>query len=88
MSDSSALSDLQHDDVQLESALRSTVQRLLEDDQRDNLTIKRVRTSVEELLGLGEGFFKNDDDWKDRSREVIQEEVVRDESTCSRTANN
>ena len=80
MSDSSALSDVQHDDVQLESALRSTVQRILQDKDRENLTIKRVRTSVEELLGLGDGFFKNDNDWRDRSKEFIQEEVVRDAS--------
>lgn len=42
----------------------------------DDLTVKRVRTRAEEQLGLLTGFLKSTD-WKQRSRDIIVEAVVR-----------
>lgn len=42
----------------------------------DELTVKRVRTRAEEQLGLSAGFLKSID-WKQKSRDIIVEAVVR-----------
>ena len=77
MSETSALSEAHSDDVQLEGALRAAVRKVYARGDLGNLTIKRVRASVERRLGLGEDFFKTDGIWKDRSKDVIRSEVVR-----------
>ena len=63
-------------DSQLESALRSAVRRCYKSKDLESLTVKRVRKAAEEKIGLEEDFFKNDDRWKEKSKSVIQSEVV------------
>ena len=63
-------------DKQLESALRDVVRRCYKNRNLESLTVKRVRKAAEEKLGLEEDFFKNDDWWKEKSKTVIQSEVV------------
>lgn len=43
----------------------------------DNLTVRRVRNAVEQLLYLDSGFFQDDLEWKDKSKELIKAKVVR-----------
>ena len=42
----------------------------------ENLTVKRVRAAVEEKLKLPEGYFKNDERWNQKSKEIIERESV------------
>ena len=65
-------------DAQLERALRDAVLEVYKNGELENLTVKRIRRSVEEKLELEEDFFKYDERWKDKSKAVIQSEVVRD----------
>lgn len=76
MSDSSLL-DGRPSDATLEQALRTTIQRVYKSGRLEELTVKRIRTSVEGELDLQDGFFKNSATWKDKSKDVIQSEVVR-----------
>ena len=61
----------------LEQALRHAVQKVFNSGNLENLTVKRVRKSVEVGLDLGEDFFKTDVTWTSKSKLVIQAEVVR-----------
>ena len=76
MSDSS-LSDDPPPDATLEQALRHFVQLLYQSGNLEDLTIRRIRKSVEENLNLQENFFKTDAKWKEKSKMVIESEVVR-----------
>lgn len=76
MSDSS-ISDTNPSTAVLEQALRTAVREVYRSGDLDNLTIKRIRKSVEGDLDLQEDFFKNDPVWKEESKNVIQSEVVR-----------
>ena len=76
MSDSS-LSNGVPTDATLERALRAAVRQVYESKNLENLTVKRIRKSVERDLDLQDEFFKNDPAWKDKSKTVIQSEVVR-----------
>lgn len=76
MSDSS-LSDGAPSEGVLEQALRNAVKAVYRSGDLDNLTVKRIRKSVEADLGLEDDFFKNDSAWKEKSKNVIQSEVVR-----------
>lgn len=60
----------------LENALRDTVKKVFASGDLDGLTVKRVRLATEKALGLEEGFFKADKLWKQRSDEIIKDEVV------------
>ena len=60
----------------LEGALRRVVKNVYESGNMEELTVKRVRTAAEEQLGLEEGFFKTDEEWKERSKAFISGEVV------------
>lgn len=64
-------------DATLEQALRYAVQKVYKSGNLDNLTVKRIRKSVESELGLEEEFFKTDGTWTSKSKLVIQAEVVR-----------
>lgn len=75
MSDSS-LSDPALSDAEIENALRNAVKKRYQTDP-EQLTIKRIRTDVEQHLGLDDSFFKSDVVWNTRSKEVIQSQVVR-----------
>ncbi|KAI9758546.1 MAG: beta-adaptin [Chaenotheca gracillima] len=58
----------------IEAALRNAVKHLFETDQLEELTVKRVRTRVTKELKLPEDYLKNDDVWKPKSKEIIEEE--------------
>ncbi len=61
----------------LEQALRNAVKEVYRSGDLDNLTVKRIRKSVEADLKLQDDFFKNDPEWKEESKIIIQSEVVR-----------
>lgn len=74
---SSSLSDGAPSEKELEQALRNAVREVYLSGDLDNLTVKRIRKSVEADLDLQDDFFKTDPEWKERSKNVIQSEVVR-----------
>lgn len=76
MSDSS-LSSTSPSQATLEQALRHAVQRVYKLGNLEELTVKRIRTTAEEDLELKKDFFKSDQTWKDKSKTIIQSEVVR-----------
>ncbi|KAI1865737.1 hypothetical protein JX265_008060 [Neoarthrinium moseri] len=53
----------------LEKELRLQFRQLIKDGEE--VTINKVRQAVEEKLDLPEGFFKDDPDWKGRSKAII-----------------
>ncbi|KAJ5594187.1 Transcriptional regulator [Penicillium hispanicum] len=66
-------------DSTLEQGLRDEVAAIFKSGKMEELTVKRVRLAAEKKLGLVEGFFKTEGDWKTRSDQIIKEEVeVRD----------
>ncbi len=62
--------------LKLEKALRETVRQIYKVGNLEDLTIRRVRKAVEEELDLREGFFKAHSDWNQKSKDVVQSEVV------------
>ncbi|KAL8735569.1 MAG: hypothetical protein Q9166_000738 [cf. Caloplaca sp. 2 TL-2023] len=56
----------------IEDALRNAVEKKYRSNP-DQLTVKRIRTDVEQQLGLDDGFFKADAIWNTRSKEDAQE---------------
>lgn len=76
MSDSS-LSSATPSQPALEQALRLAVQRVYKLGNLEELTVKRIRAAAEQDLDLEEGFFKSDSTWKEKSKDIIQSEVVR-----------
>lgn len=68
-------------DKDLTKALRDVVGDIFASGKMEELTVKRVRLAAEKKLGIEEGFFKGDGEWKARSDQVIKDEVVGD-FTC------
>ncbi|KAL8820682.1 MAG: hypothetical protein Q9223_001138 [Gallowayella weberi] len=68
----SSLSDAAVSDAEIEIALRNAVEKRYRSSP-EQLTIKTVRTDVEQQLGLHHGFFKSDAAWNTRSKEDVQE---------------
>ena len=64
----------------LESGLCDAVKEVFKLGNLEDLTVKRIRKVVEEKLGLDNDFFKSDKHWKDKSKHIIQAEVVRSPS--------
>ena len=60
----------------LEKALRDAVARIYHSGNMEDLTVKRVRAAAERSMGLDEGFFKGDAEWKAKSDRIIKDEVV------------
>ncbi|KAL8738526.1 MAG: hypothetical protein Q9181_000685 [Wetmoreana brouardii] len=75
----SSLSDAPVPDTTLEKALRDAVKRIYKEDP-EQLTVKRIRSQVEQDLHLGAGFFKSGSAWNTRSKEVIQSQVAAEEA--------
>ncbi|KAJ5289053.1 hypothetical protein N7478_002083, partial [Penicillium angulare] len=67
-------------DSVLEKGLRDEVAGIFKSGNMEELTVKRVRLSVEKKLGLTEGYFKQTGDWKTRSEEIIKAEVETQEN--------
>ncbi len=63
-------------DEVLEGALRRVIKNVYDSGNLEELTVKRVRRAAEEELGLEEGFFKTDEEWKERSKDFISGQVV------------
>lgn len=63
-------------DTALTQALRDVVAGIFKSGKVEELTVKRVRLAAEKKLGIDEGFFKDDGDWKKRSDQIIKEEAV------------
>ncbi|KAF2835722.1 hypothetical protein M501DRAFT_941455 [Patellaria atrata CBS 101060] len=62
-------------DAQIEKTLRNVVCAFFKAGDFEALTIKRVRESAEQKLDLPENFLKTDSSWKDKSKDIISEEV-------------
>ena len=60
----------------IEQALRHAVQSVYQNGNLEDLTVKRIRKSTEKDLDLPEDFLKTDHRWKEKSKVVIQSEVV------------
>lgn len=76
MSDSESLSDSAPADSAMEEALRSIVQNIYKKGNLEDLTVKRVRAVAEKQLELEKDFFKDHTSWKEKSKTIIQAEVV------------
>jgi len=61
-------------DSRIDRALRDVVAALFKAGDLENLTVKRVRKSVEQQLALPADYFKSHDVWADKSKRVITEE--------------
>ncbi|KAI6864267.1 hypothetical protein KC338_g5519 [Hortaea werneckii] len=74
------------DEASIEQCLRRTVRDAIKSEEE--VTVNSTRTRVEEQLGLGAGFFKGSDEWKQRSKEVINAAVEEPDSpiTSKKTA--
>ena len=77
MSDSE-LSEASHTPVppdhQLEQSLRREVVRATK--VGDDVTIRKIRTASEKKLGLPDGFYKGHESWKEKSKEIVQDQIV------------
>ena len=62
-------------DAALENALRDTVRKIYDGGDLEELTVKRVRATVEHELRLASGFFKQGE-WKNQSKSIIEREAV------------
>ncbi len=69
-------------DIELEQALRRAVVKAQKDGV-DGFSLKYIRTAAETKLGLTPGFYKSDADWNQRSKDIINEQMVL--SQCPRT---
>ncbi len=59
----------------LEGALRDAVRDVYKKGNLEELTVKRIRKSVEVSLGLEQDFFR-EVQWKDKSKSIIEAEAV------------
>lgn len=62
-------------DKALTSALSKTVRDVFHSDEKDKLSVRFIRTKVEEEYELGDGFL-NEGKWKEKSKGIIKGEVV------------
>ncbi|KAI7267506.1 hypothetical protein KC345_g7907 [Hortaea werneckii] len=66
------------DEASIEQCLRRTVRDAIKSEEE--VTVNSTRIRVEKQLGLGAGFFKGSDEWKQRSKEVINAAVEEPDS--------
>lgn len=57
-----------------ETSLRNAIKAHFANPEGE-ITVRSARTKSEEDLGLESGFYKNSDVWKDKSKEIIQDQV-------------
>ena len=60
----------------IEQGLRATVAKIYKSGNLDELTVTRVRLATEKILGLEQGVLKAHAEWKQKSDEIIKDEVV------------
>ena len=68
-------------DNELEQSLRKEVVRIQKSG--DDLSIKAARTASEKRLGLTEGFYKGHEVWKDKSKDIITDQVENEADVAS-----
>jgi hypothetical protein len=73
-------------DKKIEQGLRTVIVRLFKAAKFEELTVKRIRNTTENELELPENFFRTHDDWKDRSKDFITDEVVRRAESCTNSS--
>jgi len=71
-------SSAEPDHLKIKFELRNTVTRIYENGNLEDLTVRRVREAAEDKLGLERGWFKAHPYWKNRSKELIEQEAVCD----------
>lgn len=64
-------------DIVLGKALQAAVRDVYASKSLEDLTVNRIRATAEKELGLANGFFKTNREWKETSKNIIQAEVVR-----------
>ncbi|KAK5094176.1 hypothetical protein LTR70_004252 [Exophiala xenobiotica] len=69
-------------DAELETSLRDAVRALYDDP---DASVRRIRAKAEEDLSVEEGFFKNEE-WKERSKQIIQDQFDRKEEEQQRAS--
>ncbi|KAF2271366.1 uncharacterized protein EI97DRAFT_428394 [Westerdykella ornata] len=74
MSDSDDSPNVPPDSI-ISRTLRDVVIGLHKSGNHEDLTVKRVRARAEEQLGLPSGFLKSDQNWKQKSSDLIHEAV-------------
>lgn len=73
--DSSSLPEIPSDEA-IDKALRDAVSGIFQSASLHQLTVRRVRSTAEKSLGLGEGFLKGHGPWKEKSAHIIKDQVV------------
>lgn len=63
-------------DAEYEASLRNAVREHYANPEEE-ATVRSMRTKSEQDLGLDEGFYKNDDVWKDKSKQIIQDQFTK-----------
>jgi len=63
-------------DAQIESTLKRNVARIFKED-RDSVSVSKVRAAVEKDLKLPSGWFRGHDTWKAKSKELTESEFNR-----------
>ena len=66
------------DEASIEQCLRRTVRDAIKSEEE--VTVNSARIRVEEQLGLGAGFFKSSEEWKQRSKDIINAAVEEPDS--------
>jgi hypothetical protein len=74
--DEMTLSQNSQSDKKLESGLREAVATIFQKGNLNDVTVKKVRTMAESIMGLEEGYFKGHEKWKSKSDKLIKDEVV------------
>ena len=75
--DAKSTRDVSHySDNDIEQAIYSVVRTAFREDEADLLTYRRVRTATEEKLNLAKGSLKDDTNWSQKSKEVIDDALV------------
>ena len=69
-------------DFELENSLRREVNRATKNNEE--ITLKFIRTASETRLGLPEGFYKNHELWKGKSKTVVLNQIVGPHPTKSK----
>lgn len=76
MTDSSSLSPSSLPITELEKGLKDAVATLNRAENGKYFTVNNVRKKAEALLGLDEGFYTTNAEWKQNSKRIIRAEVV------------
>ena len=62
-------------DFELANSLRREVNRV--NKSGEDATLRQIRAASEKRLGLPDGFYRGHDVWKDKSKEIVQDQIVR-----------